>query len=91
MKNIFLFLFILFLFSCKRLVTTSSQIIDERRVHFDTIHLCDVYRKAFILTNQTEYSPKKIDMRPSKRRVLADFHQVLFRFSDALLMLSKNY
>ena len=41
-----------FLFSCKQ--TTPSSVLVDRRVHFDTIYIGDVYRKAFILTNQTK-------------------------------------
>jgi hypothetical protein len=50
--NIILFLFFLFfIFSCDQ--GSSSKIIVERRVYFDTINYGDIYHKAFILLNQT--------------------------------------
>ena len=41
----------LLLSSCKHVI--SSEILVERRVHFDTISFGDVYRKAFIMSNPT--------------------------------------
>ena len=51
-SNILIYGLVFFLFSCKQ--TIPSPILVDRRVHFDTIHIGAVYRKVFILTNQTK-------------------------------------
>ena len=51
-SNMLILGWLFFLFSCKQ--TIPSQLLVDRRVDFDTIYLGDVYRKAFILTNQTQ-------------------------------------
>ena len=51
-SNLLIYGLMLFLFSCKQ--TIPSQLSVDRRVDFGTIYLGDVYRKAFILSNQTQ-------------------------------------